>query len=273
MGVKQNGVSKGEWGVQITVRGVLDGSDTTVTVGFEVRFFELKPGSTNPAGILIYLDAHTSGLGIGDKDIEKIAFRIKTGTETKTKTVTPPISEGNTEVSGINFTYINGYDPPTEFATHQTSIRCDNNHDPLPSDRVAGCVNVFWTPTIYFTQAEFPNISTNIQDGQNKLDGLGVPGIRALVRTNNHYRLANQSYTCGDTRTAALIGPRPDPNPETGEPWSCDEYPFASSSDGGRSDGVIKWVPKGENDRQGGKLGGWYSSQRLMANDWYYVQP
>ena len=274
VGVKLNGVTKGEWGVQIKVRGVLDGSATTVTVGFEVRFFELKPLSTNPAGILIYLDANTSGSGgIGDKDIETIPFRIATGTSTKTKTVTPPTSVGNNEVSGIHFTYNNGYEAPTDFETTETLIRCDNNHDPLPTDRLPGCVNVFWTPTISFTGAGYPNISANIQDGQTKLNGLGVPGITPLVRTRNDYRYANQAFSCSDSRTMALIGPRPEPNPETGEPWSCDEYPFASSTDGGRADGVIKWVPKLENDSQGGTLGGWYSSQRLLEGDWYYVQP
>lgn len=267
-----NGQSRGLWRVEIKVRGTLDSSKTTVTVGFEVNFVPIQANSTNPAGLLIYLDARTDGIGIGDKDIETIPFRIATGTSTKTKTVTPPISEYNNEVSGIQFTYQHGSELD-EFTTQHTLIRCDNNHDPLPSNRLPGCVNVYWTPTVYFTAANYPNISANIVNGQNQLNGLGAPGIQPLVRANNDNNSTNQQFSCSDARTLALIGARPAPNPDTGEIFTCDEYPFASTTDGGRADGVIKWVPKGENDSQGGVLSGFYSSNRLLAGDWFYVQP
>ncbi len=271
-GVAYNGQSRGLWRVEIKVRGTLDSSNTTVTVGFEVKFVPIQDGSTNPAGLLIYLDGRTDGIGIGDKDFDTIPFRIATGTSTKTKTVTPPISEGNNEVSGIHFTYQHGTEVE-EFGTQQTLIRCDDNTDPLPSNRLPGCVNVFWTPTVSFPAATYPFISANIVNGQSLLNGLGAPGVQPLIRADSGRSGSNQQFSCSDARTLALIGARPAPNPDTGEPWECDEYPFASTTDGGRSDGVIKWVPKWENDSQGAVLRNWYSSNRLLVGDWFYVQP
>ena len=53
-------------------------------------------------------------------------------------------------------------------------------------------------------------------------------------------------------------------------PWSCDEYPFASSNQGGLGS-VIRRVPLVENNRQGGALSAFYRRNRIGNGNCYCV--
>jgi hypothetical protein len=58
--------------------------------------------------------------------------------------------------------------------------------------------------------------------------------------------------------------------------WSCDEYPFASTAQGGTSvpliDRSTAWVPRSENSKQGGILGSFYKISRLLPHDKFFVK-
>ncbi len=54
---------------------------------------------------------------------------------------------------------------------------------------------------------------------------------------------------------------------------SCDEYPFAATSEGGGSS-TIAWVPKLEQDNQGallGGFGGFYEEFHVVDGDQFKV--
>ncbi|MFD3580496.1 NucA/NucB deoxyribonuclease domain-containing protein [Streptomyces sp. NPDC058644] len=57
---------------------------------------------------------------------------------------------------------------------------------------------------------------------------------------------------------------------------SCDEYPFARSNQGAsrsqRKDWGWAWVPTSEQNRQGGLLSSFYSANRVLNNDPYWVE-
>lgn len=57
--------------------------------------------------------------------------------------------------------------------------------------------------------------------------------------------------------------------------WSCDEYPFATTLEGAAktpppNSGSV-WVPKSENDSQGGTLSAFYAAERVLDGDKFYV--
>jgi hypothetical protein len=58
--------------------------------------------------------------------------------------------------------------------------------------------------------------------------------------------------------------------PPAGPGKSLDEYPFASSAQGGAGASVVP-VPSLENSIQGGIIGGCYTVERINVGTWYYV--
>lgn len=58
------------------------------------------------------------------------------------------------------------------------------------------------------------------------------------------YATSNRNRACATTRKQRLLGPPPGPG------YECDEYPFASTYEGG-SDATIAWVPEEENSGTG----------------------
>lgn len=75
----------------------------------------------------------------------------------------------------------------------------------------------------------------------------------------------DREQACG----ARVTGPRP-----AGK--SCDEYPFASTREGGTTLSAIyrgwAWVPKAEQASQGGLIIGFYKQYRVIDRDPFYVQ-
>jgi hypothetical protein len=56
---------------------------------------------------------------------------------------------------------------------------------------------------------------------------------------------------------------------------SCDEYPFASAREGGttlkKPNRGTAWVPKSEQDQQGGLIGAFFSANRILDKDAFWV--
>ncbi|PBI83776.1 hypothetical protein BKP42_67630 [Rhodococcus erythropolis] len=138
------------------------------------------------------------------------------------------------------------------------SLRCDEVVGAFP-----GCVNPDYVPTLKFSG--LPNININIGNHQ-ALNGVGAPGGTPLHRGESALNtVANRDAACRTDRESTL-GPPPSnmTNP------SCDEYPFASSKEGG-GNASVRWVPLAENNSQGGQTSTFYQNNRVMPGDAFYV--
>lgn len=156
-----------------------------------------------------------------------------------------------------------------------TGIQCDSRTDVISTQK-PGCVYYWYTPNYVIDyKGTMPNIAKNILYGELALHSHPgfpgsntVPGGQMLVR-----------------------GPTMIPDPKTGKPAvfkklsrdvacpesiprpsgkSCDEYPFASTWLGAEWVPATEWtctfVPKGENDAQGGDLTKFTDENRLWRN-------
>jgi hypothetical protein len=79
---------------------------------------------------------------------------------------------------------------------------------------------------------------------------------RVLTRASGARQRANRRAACGHW--------------SRGSPLSCDEYPFASTLEGGRT-ARIAGVPKVEQRRQGGALRAFYAKERIRVGDQFLV--
>ncbi|MEU3317368.1 NucA/NucB deoxyribonuclease domain-containing protein [Streptomyces sp. NPDC006656] len=146
--------------------------------------------------------------------------------------------------------------------TASTKIRCD---DQLRGVR-AGCVLPDFTPTV--DMSALPKIAETIRGIQQR-GGYGVPGdhARALHRTTNASTIrSNRRAVCGRN----VVG-RP---PAAGV--QCDEYPFASTKEGGTTLSTFyrgwAWVPAAENTNQGNLLSILYRDNRVLDGDPFWVR-
>lgn len=143
-------------------------------------------------------------------------------------------------------------------------IRCDNV---LRGRQGAGCVFPAVAPSLT-TMRRLPHIAQNIRRIQNRgthqfgkrdADGYGWPLHRI---TDEHQIDRNREVLC----------PRSRPRPPG---MSCDEYPFATTKEGGNgarpADRGWAWVPFRENNRQGGLLNSFYLANRVLDGDGYWV--
>jgi hypothetical protein len=113
-------------------------------------------------------------------------------------------------------------------------------------------------PTVVFKKSRIPNIVNNIRAALQA----GHPRVLRRVTSED---------TIDDNRNEAC-GPVVCPGP--GDPSnfiSCDEYPFASSREGG-SGARTKCVPKRENDSLGATLGNFYRANNIKNGDKYCVK-
>jgi len=115
-------------------------------------------------------------------------------------------------------------------------------------------------PTVKFSRTRVPNIAANVAAAL-----LAHPLWRILhYESDKSKQDANRRKACG-----ATICPRP---PATNT--SCDEFPFASTKEGGTG-AMTMCVPRSEQSSQGGTLGGlygFYAKNNLKDNDPFCVQ-
>ncbi|MFD8024504.1 NucA/NucB deoxyribonuclease domain-containing protein [Streptomyces lavendulae] len=144
----------------------------------------------------------------------------------------------------------------------KTTMRCD---DQLRGVR-AGCIVKNATPTV--DMSGLPKIAENIRGIQAR-GGYGVPGddARAL------HRITREATINGNRRAVCsrrVVGSPPEPG------LSCDEYPFASTKEGGTTLGTFyrgwAWVPRAEQNSQGGLLSSFYRTNRVLEDDPFWVK-
>ena len=99
-------------------------------------------------------------------------------------------------------------------------------------------------PTVRFPCSRMPNVCANMRNAIR----LGKP--RLLTRTTNRSQIRRNRRNSGCRSLGRRTG------------YNCDEYPFASSFQGGHG-AVVRLVPIRENSIQGGILAAFYIRNRI----------
>lgn len=188
--------------------------------------------------------------------------RCDTGFEWFPNVQTDPVYNSYSNVQYVPSAQVPGIpqDYPTGGGLTDLRVRCDR----IPQFRNTGCVNPSNYPTLT-TMVYEPHVADNIRAGQ-AAGQPGAPGGTPLIRTTAAQGDINRGLACSAARTAAL----PPPPSDMVQP-TCDEYPFASSEQGGAT-ATIAWVPKAENDNQGTSIGDFQRAYRVVPTDRFYVQ-
>lgn len=108
-------------------------------------------------------------------------------------------------------------------------------------------------PTVVFDSATYPNKVKNMKKK------MGKSGKKKLTRKTGRSAIRKN-------RRAALKGAKKGP-----AGTSLDEFPFASSTQGGKGAAVAA-IPVSEQCSQGGKLSSFYQSNGIGAGDSYWVK-
>jgi hypothetical protein len=171
------------------------------------------------------------------------------------------VERGHVVIPRPMFSYLaddDGSDSEASFTDLGVSFRCDRA---LP--RVApGCVFPSFIPTVNMSGQSV--IAANIRKAQAGPLHIGKPGgIHPLHRASNKQTIANNRYQATCTVKT-----------EAGK--ERDEYPFASTMEGGRSlpasDRICALVPDSENDAQAIILRNFYRLNRILDGDAFWVQ-
>ncbi|MFJ1550742.1 NucA/NucB deoxyribonuclease domain-containing protein [Streptomyces sp. NPDC088246] len=214
--------------------------------------------------------AHAFALSQGSKHTGTVTYNAGAIVKGKKKSVSPSHTFTGTKA---------GYSP-AKLAWKFETARCDN----MVGGRRAGCVFPAHAPIDGLngvsSMASIPFVNANMKQGQSGPHHFGKPGGTPL------HRITNQTAIDDNRRLACAKFPRPaggrygwvvkpaPPGKTNSTTPSCDEYPFASSKEGGNkhpADQKMKWVPKGSNDAQGRALNSFYSPNRVLDGDPYYI--
>jgi hypothetical protein len=136
-------------------------------------------------------------------------------------------------------------------------IRCGKTTE---ASRTVNCVNPDFLPTIVFDGNDgFEHIANNIYTA---IEVDQPPQPSTLTRDSTLAR-KNRIASCQKDREKKL-GDQPDG-------WSCDEYPFATTAEGGK-DARVQWVPESENNKQGGLVSSFYTRNQVLKGDKFIVK-
>ncbi|WP_316763689.1 NucA/NucB deoxyribonuclease domain-containing protein [Streptomyces herbicida] len=157
--------------------------------------------------------------------------------------------------------------------------RCDDEDRQYGAGCVyTGTLSVEKDWTKLSDMANLPGIGDNIRKVQHAGLHIGYPGSTVpLTRATKDQVDANRRAVCGPS-----VHPKPgdiwwtvDPHDDGTKP-SCDEYPFAETTQGGTTynppNRSIKWVPLKENRQQGGILRTFFGRYHILPGDKFYVQ-
>lgn len=137
--------------------------------------------------------------------------------------------------------------PPLKETT--VSVRCDSQ----PGYKYpAGCANPGYTPTYVLSSAAYPDIA--------KFDKAQIakhPSWSTLTRVSPAQADKNRAVACKGFHPP--------------KPYSCDEFPYASTAQGGKGAAVQK-VLLSENQAQGANLGAFYNANRLFYGEEFHVK-
>ncbi|MBX7554130.1 choice-of-anchor P family protein [Streptomyces sp. NPDC004232] len=152
----------------------------------------------------------------------------------------------------------------------QAFVACDNQ----VSNIKPGCVMPLVWPTLT-TMKSLPHIAWNIYKVQR--GGTMHYGLAGGTAVNNDFPnpsgnpLTRNEAAEGDNRRVACDG-RTSPVPGV---LTCDEYPFNATWQGASyadaADWGWAWVPREENDAQGGRTSGFNKTNRILDGDSYWV--
>lgn len=132
--------------------------------------------------------------------------------------------------------------------------------------RFANCVNPEEKPTVTFSANDgFPYIARNIYEAIEKDEHPSV-----LTRDNTEIN-ARRYAACGPKAIKKLEEKHKKPNNDEMLNASCDEYPFASTKEGGEG-ATVAWVPRAENSKQGGKMAAFLRENQVRSGDEYRVK-
>lgn len=130
---------------------------------------------------------------------------------------------------------------------------CGPSGNPPNAATMQGTVHAPSVPVLAFDSVDFPNKTANMQKK------MGPRKVKKLTRQTGRSKIRKN-------RRAALKGTSKGP-PGT----SLDEFPFASSTQGGKGAAVAA-IPVTEQCAQGGKLSSFYRNNNIQAGDSYWVK-
>lgn len=152
--------------------------------------------------------------------------------------------------------------PPVSWKS--MSYRCDHAFRGRP----AGCVIPKFIP-IMTSMRRLADIANNIRRIQNSSPGhYGRPGsghpLHRMMDLRKQRR--NRNAVCG----RPVTGPSPRPG------VTCDEYPFASTQEGGKAlsgrNRGWAWVPAAQQHKQRGFITSFHSANRVLGGEPFYVR-
>lgn len=170
---------------------------------------------------------------------------------------------------------------PKELTTR--TIRCDNA---LPGNsRIPGCVFDSYRPVAQFTfdtndENGFPELAQHILDAQQgngtpgAVNGGPLPGAPGVPNKDDGIPLTRGNTALGEAnRAAACTRTWKRNNAQAGK--SCDEYPMASTREGGRlQEGFSRRMIDEQQNSQGGNwlYNDFYRPNRVIDGDKFYVE-
>jgi len=256
-------VQFGRWDVYVTMMMRVQARERTGTIYVDAQVVKVLPESI-PGTLVVNVSQIKPGIA-PTTQVGSLHIPVTTGYQGAEDQIVidSPLATYFQEVSDFATDWT--LDTPVpgmsqSYGTEMTdiSVRCDNQVGTR-----AGCVNPDYTPTLKFSG--IPNININIGNHQ-ALNGVGAPDGTPLHRGESPLTtVANRDAACRTDRETSL-GTKPTnmTNP------SCDEYPFASSKEGG-GNASVRWVPLAENNSQGGQTSTFYQNNRVMPGDAFYV--
>ncbi|EKX66818.1 NucA/NucB deoxyribonuclease domain-containing protein [Streptomyces ipomoeae] len=197
------------------------------------------------------------GSTLGPARSGKVAYKTNVGKKKKQLTS-----------SSYRFTFTKpGYTLGT-FKYNSARYRCDDMFwGKKKRTRAPGCV--FPQAGAVVNMGDLRYIGENIRNVRKKGGHYGEPGYgKPLHAISNEKQIdRNRDAVCGKAK------PTPAEKAK-GLTW-CDEYPFASTKEGGTalpaSQRGIKFVPPSEQQTQGGRVSGFKRTYRVFDGDPFYV--
>ena len=138
--------------------------------------------------------------------------------------------------------------PPVSMTT--VGVRCDSQSG---YKYPAGCANPSFTPIYVLSSAKYPDIAKF-----DKAQLAKHPSWSTLTRVSPTQGRANRRVACKGFHRHSPTD-------------SCDEFPYATTSLGGKG-AAVEHVNISENTAQGGNLGGFYNANRLHYGEKFKVK-
>ncbi|WP_331724222.1 NucA/NucB deoxyribonuclease domain-containing protein (plasmid) [Streptomyces longwoodensis] len=137
-------------------------------------------------------------------------------------------------------------------------VRCDTA---MPGTSKPGCIMPYIPEMVYNKAGEYPELAQHIEDAQNVKNLPGKHGTtRYLTRLTDKKKIE-------DNRDVAC--PKSLPRPSL---LSCDEYPFASTWQGGSTGNYSRrFIDEKQNSGGGRALANFYLYNRIIEADRFLV--